>query len=369
MRRLDRTLLRDIAVPFAAGLAFLFVVLFSLYFLQGTGVLVGAAVRPLDLFRIFVYLSPHFLALGMPVALLLAVLVAVGRMAEDRELVALASAGVSPWRLLPVPLLLGALVAAVGVGLAVYVEPQGRRGVRLHLNELIKRNVAGEVRGGVFYEDLGEVVLYAERVERISHAWRNVLVHDDRDPEAALLLLARRGGVDPVGGSKALGVVLEDGEIHRARPGGGEYAVIGFDRAEVGLSVEWTLLSRNRFGGTPFEEQSVADIRRARTEEEARGGPGWPYALAVHRRFARPLAAVAFAVLAVPVGLARRRASRAVGFAATALVAAGYYVLSRAGTALVEGGLSVPVGAHLGNLVVGAIAAALLWRAARAGAR
>ncbi len=38
------------------------------------------------------------------------------------------------------------------------------------VNEVIKKNVAGDVKSGVFYEDLSDLTLYAERVARKGEA-------------------------------------------------------------------------------------------------------------------------------------------------------------------------------------------------------
>jgi lipopolysaccharide export LptBFGC system permease protein LptF len=74
-------------------------------------------------------------------------------------------------------------------------------------------------------------------------------------------------------------------------------------------------------------------------------------------------------MLGIPVALARRRASRAVGLAATAAAAAGYYVLARVGMEFGEGAvLPVAVAANLGNIVIAAMALVLMARAVRSGA-
>ena len=369
MRLIDRTLARDIAVPFILGLAFLFVVLFSLYFVQGTSVLVGTAVRSLDLLRIFLFLTPHFLTMGMPIALLMAVLVALGRMSEDREVISWSSAGISPLRLLAVPLAIGVVITFLGILLAVFAEPVGRRGVRLQINELIKRNVAGDVQAGIFYEDLGDLVLYAEGVDPLTHEWSNVLLHDERDREAPLLLLARHGSIDAAGGSRSLHIRLDDGRVHRSTSSGLDYAVVGFDRADIGIWVEWTLLRGNRFG-TMVDEQSIAELRESATKASGSEKNPRYFLMRLHQRFAQPIAALAFSVFGVPIGLARRRSSRAVGLATSTVAAAGYYVLGRVGTALGQSGtLPVLLAANLGNLIIVGLALLMLARLSRVGVR
>ncbi len=367
MRRIDLTLARDITFPFLAGLATLFVVLFSLYYIQGASVLVGAGVRGTDLVRVLAYLGPHFLAMGMPIALLLAVLVAIGRMSEDNEVIALSSAGVSPLRLLRVPLAFGVAVSLVGLFLSVFVVPNGRRGVRLLASELIKRNIAAEVQGGVFYEDLGDVVLYAERTNPAKGEWLNVFVHDDRERESPLILMAPHGKLDPGAEGENLHMRLDDGEVHRGAAAGDDYAVVRFDRADLAIQLYWSNFARGRFANTA-DEASIGELKRAAQDAVARNESPRAFLMQIWRRFADPLAAFVFAFIAVPVGIYRRRASRAFGLTVTALCGAGYYVLGRAGASAGDV-LPAPVAANLGNFVIAAIAMALVLRVARVGAR
>src|SRR5438034_10509734 len=78
--------------------------------------------------KAFLYLLPSIFSVTIPMAFLLGVLLAFGRLASDSEIVALRASGVSPGRLLR-PVLLLATVAglltfyAVGIGLPEATQP------------------------------------------------------------------------------------------------------------------------------------------------------------------------------------------------------------------------------------------------------
>ena len=134
---------------------------------------------------------------------------------------ALGAAGLSPARLVRVPLLLGALVAAAGVWLSLSLEPAGMRAVRIRLNEIVKRNVTNDVRPGTFYDQIPGYTLYAERVPGRPLGER---AHPRRSTESAPMALARRGRLEPVGAGEEMRLVLEDGEVHREEAATDEYA-------------------------------------------------------------------------------------------------------------------------------------------------
>ena len=366
--RLDRYLALEIIGPFFAALAFLSGLLLAMQLLRGIDVMLGSGVRPLDLARILGYLGPHFLSMAMPVSFLFALILAVGRWAEDREFVALMGAGVAPWRLWVAPLSLALVVSSLGILLGRGPDPHGLRALRLHVNELIKRNMAGDVRPGVFYDTLSAITLYAQGVSPKTRHFSNMLLSDERDPEASILVLARDGYVDPHGGGGTLRLVLTDGEMHRSAASAHDYALITFQQSSLNIGVRNDLLRRNNFGLvreelTPDELTVEAErYDREGKEYEARSVRIWR-----EKRFAAPLATVAFTLCGVPLALRGRRRSRAMGAVWTLAMYVGFYVVARAAEVSADAGRISPLlSAHVANLLFAGLGLVLLRRVGRA---
>ena len=368
MTALDRYLAREILLPFAAGLVFLVQVLLATQVLTQADVLLGGGASFLDLAAVGADLIPHFLGYVLPLAFLLGAVLGTARLQEDREIVAMGSVGLSPLRLVRVPIGLGLAAAAAALYIGLWLEPAGLRDARQRLDELIRRNISSDVRAGVFYEDLPGLTLYAE--ETRGGRWRHVLISDRTDPAAPLLALADAGGIEPAGTGEAMRLVLDRGEVHREELRADEYVAARFRRATITLGVGGALSDKNRLVGSPFElgpADIVAQARAAQTPAEARGA--WTF---LHRRIAGPLALLAFGVLAVPIA-ASRRGGRAFGYAATLVSVVGYYAVLRFGEGLSQRGtLPSWLGPNLANLAVaaaGVIALAALERRGPGAAR
>lgn len=289
MHRIDRYLFGEIFGPFISALAFLFTLLFAMQMLRGIEVMLGASVAASDLFYVAVCLIPHFVVMAVPISFLFAVVIGIGRLAEDREILALKASGVSPSRLWVAPVTLAALLAGIGIAFGYGPEPIGLAEVDRHINELIKKNMAGDVKPGVFYDAIRGITLYAQEVDPHSRRFSNVLLVDERTPEDSTIWLARSGYVEPHGSDASLLLQLGDGEIHRAseRDAGASAAsaVADFERCTLNIQAK-ELLKKNRFGATrreamlPGQLQELAqDLRaEARTlRAEAalrRGGEG-----------------------------------------------------------------------------------------------
>ncbi len=361
MSVLDRYLVREILPPFLAGLVFLTQVLVASQLLGQADVLLGSGVSGLDLAMVVATLIPHFLGYVLPVAFLLGGVVGVGRLTEDRELVALGAAGISPLRLAKVPLLLGLAVSAAALWLTLDVEPRGLKAARARIDQIVKKNVASEVRSGVFYEDIPTLTLYAEQAR--GGRWRHVLIEDRSDPRAPVLAMAQGGRLEPAGPGDAMRLVLESGELHRQE--GDEYLLGRFAEATVAVGLGSTLGEKNRLGGSAFEltaGEIAAQAHGARGPEEARWWRSFLF-----RRLAGPVGSLAFALLCVPIAAARR-GGRAFGYGATLLAVVAYYAVMRFGEALSQGGSLPPwLGPNLGNAVFALAGAFALWGLQRRG--
>lgn len=361
---LHRYLVREIVPPLLAGLAFLFQLLLVLQILSMDAAVFGPAVHLGDIGKTVLFLAPRFLALAMPLAFMLAIMLGVGRLSEDRELVALASVGRGPSSLYPVPVALGLVLTLVGLFLSLRAEPWGMRGIRRHLNAVIKENVAGGVDPKTFYDELPRFTLYAEGLHADKRGWNRLLLHDERGDGAPILILAQHGRVLEGDGGNLLRLQLADGEMHRE--GESTYGVVGFEQAEIALGVGEHLGRKNKFGN-PTVEMTAAQLGVA--EEQARAAGDQPRAAqlrsARHERYAQPFAVLAMALLGVPLA-ALRRGGRAVGYIGTVGAFVVYYLLARVGTQLSENGALPPaLAAQVPNLVFALTGAGLFIRAHR----
>jgi lipopolysaccharide export system permease protein len=367
VKLLARYLLKELIVPLVVWVVFLFLLLFVMQFLRGTEVLLGSAVTLGDISRLILYLAPHFLVMALPIAFLLAILLGLGRLSEDRELTALQALGISPTQLLAGPMAIGMLLSGLMLLLSFTGEPWGMSAVRDLVNEVIKKNVAGDVKSGVFYEDLSDLTLYAEKVDGKGERWTHVLLHDDREPSSPLLVLAQTGRLSTSGGEEGLRLVLKEGEVHRATRAAADYSLLRFEQGEISVGLGGSMNRKNRFRA-PKEEMTPGELLQAAEEAEKSGGDPRPFLMSLHSRLGNALAPLSFALLGTPLAIGRRQAGRAWGYLLTLSGYVLFYVLSRAfehmGT---QGKLPVLLAGQLANLLFVAVGVFAMWRVSRSG--
>jgi lipopolysaccharide export system permease protein len=251
--------------------------------------------------------------------------------------------------------------------LAATVDPWGQASVKRVISEVVKKNVMGDVKPGLFYEDLTNLTLYTQKVDARAGKWTNVLVHDGRDPRAPLLVLAHEGTADASGPGASLLMDLHTGQVHRAEQSGTDYTVLTFERGQLNVGLGDNIFQKDRFR-SPKDELTPGELRQAARDAKAQGLDARPFVVAFHMRLSQLWTPLAFALLAGPLALIRRQArGQSYFFALLGYVA--YYVLSRAFENWGASGKLPPWLAGAGvNLLFAGIGVLLLLRVSRYGA-
>ena len=356
MKILDRYVAKEILLPYGAAAVFLSQLLLATQLLAESEVLFGSGVSATDAFVVALALTPHLLGFVLPIAFLLGTVIGLGRLAEDREVVAIGAAGISPLRLYRMPILVAAVTSVLALALAQYVEPAAFALVRERVTRIVKRKLTNDVRPGVFYDQIPGYTLYAERVTQ--GRWSNVLISDQTNPAGPVLALARGGALDPAGLGGEMKLLLDRGELHSGSLTSTDYLTAGFQHAEAVIRMGDALnsgLSRSARGAVFSDLPKRAREERARGDVlEARRTEGL-----YHRRIAQALSVLPFALLAVPLG-SSRRLGRGRALAAMILAVVVHYLLLRAGEILAQHGvLPAAVSLQLPTVVLSLVALGL----------
>ncbi len=139
--------------------------------------------------RLSVLLLPSVLMLVLPPALLCAVVFFYHRLKVDSELPALQAIGLSRLQLAAPALAVACAVTVMGYLLSLYVTPLSYREFRSMQFFLRNNYVSVLLQEGVFATPTHGLMVYIRERES-SGTLRGILVHDTRDPSAAVTLMA-----------------------------------------------------------------------------------------------------------------------------------------------------------------------------------
>src|SRR5919106_1444954 len=192
MKLLDRYIVREILPPFAIGLLVFTFVLIIPFIIDMAEELIAKGVPWLTLLRLTTTLIPQALGLTIPMAFLLALLVALGRLSADREVVVLMACGVSPFRLMRPVLLLAVLCWAATSWVMIEAIPNENQNYREITMRIVADRAEGQVRPREFFEDFPDTVLYVHEVPPTG-GWVDVFAANTKNAAEPEIFVAARG--------------------------------------------------------------------------------------------------------------------------------------------------------------------------------
>jgi lipopolysaccharide export system permease protein len=376
----DRYLLRELAAPLGLGVALFtfFLIIGSIYELTELVITRGVPF-PLVL-QLVGFMLPSMVSLTLPMALLVAVLLAGGRLAGDMEIVAFKAAGISPLRLLRPVMLAALLVALATMALTLVVNPIANQQFQAQLFKILQTRVASALKERIFNTALGDLVVYVEDISPSQVEIRGVLVSDERDPKLSRIVTAREGQIITDEAQRRTTLRLLDGGISEADvspaslpPGavtGGNAAVAGpsakryrytkFAVYDMVLKLDSPLKSATNLS-RPERDLRFEDLRRQLAGVLYDEGQRRRLEIELHKRFAFPVAALVFALFGFPLAVRSHRGGRSVALVGTLVVVVTYYlVLSSLEGVAQRGRLPAWLAVWTPNLAFGAIGVVLL---------
>lgn len=360
---LSRKVFREISTG-----AFLGTVLFTfILFLQRLGRLFEQLVTTGSSFEqvagLFFLILPEALIFTIPIGVLVGVLIAMGRMSSDAEIVALRAAGVPSRRLL-IPVL---MFSFLGLALTAYasclLKPWAKRETIRILNQMVAAQLTAEIRPRLFEEQFPNRILYVEDVVPGPVVrWKKVFMADLRPPserdgageqgEGPRITLASEAVAMPDISNNRIQLVFASGKSYEVGQNAAQYISTEFPKMNQALDAP----QRREITTSDFSDIDMVELaEKAKTNVDA--------AIEFHRRMALPGACVILAILAVPLGVSSRKGGKSAAFVLTVILAFLYYMGLISVIALArQGSIPAGLGVWTPNLIYGLLAIVLIIR-------
>ena len=336
MRILDRYVIREIIPPFLIALLVFTFILIIPFIIELAEQMIAKGVPWATLLQLMGTLLPGVAALTIPMALLIGILVAMGRLSADREVVVMMACGVSPYRLLQPVLFLGVICWGVASWVMLEAMPNANQTFREISNQIVMDRAEGEVRPRVFFEDFPNLVLYVNEVPIGGTGWNDVLAADSRDPAQQVIFLAKRGRMVIDRNARTIQMVLEDGTRHRTDLNNpNNYEVARFQSTILTLDPESVFPRRGPARGD--RELSIEELSAKAEEMRAQGLSPHNQVMEIHKKFSIPVACFVFALLGLALGASSRKDGKLAAFVLGIGVIFAYYVVMYGGEALAKG--------------------------------
>lgn len=320
-RILDRYIFREIALSWLAVTGVLLAILLTNQFARVLGDVAKGKLPKDAIFQIIGLTGLQYLTILMPIALFLAVMLALGRLYRDSELPAMMACRIGPvdiyrplsWLLIPLTLVVGWLsteISPTALTKIAHISIEARR----------QADLASIEPGRFIVDNRAGTVVYAESVLGPGTV-ENVFLQRQVDGGVEVVV-AEWGEQIESDDPDTRFFVLRNGRRYEGVPGTSEFRVMQF--AEHGIPYRLPNLEDPELAPRAMK---TADLLRSNDADEI---------AELHWRYGIPLATLVLAIIAVPLSRSQPRQGRYERLAIGLLVFIIYFNLLSAGKAWLE---------------------------------
>ncbi|MFO1330539.1 MAG: LPS export ABC transporter permease LptF [Rubrivivax sp.] len=263
---------RELARSFAATLVVILTIVLTMFLLRTVGLAARGKVSPQDVVLVLGYTSLGHLPTMLSLSMFIAIVVTLGRMYRDSEMVIWFSGGVSLARFVRPVLRTAWPVLLVAAVLLLFVWPWGNQNSLDLRDRYAQRSDLSRIAPGTFeVSGDGQRVFFVERDAGDGLAARNVFVLTQQ-PEVESVTSARSGRVDTVDDERWL--VLERGQRNDVDAKTGERTQSSFETYSVLVREKAVREAESR---PPRAQPTLALIRTP--EPRSQGELAWRFGM------------------------------------------------------------------------------------------
>lgn len=340
MRILSFYVLREHLAPFLLGLLVLTFILVVNRVFELVDLIIGKGLGTMTVLEVFLLSLPFILALTIPMAVLVASLVAFGRLSQDSETTALKAGGVNLYLTILPPLLAFSVLA---VGLTYFnnhILPESNHRVKNLMIDISQKRPGMRLREGVFNPSIEGFNILVKKIDHRTSKLTDVVIYERRRGEIPRTIIAREGELLPSDETGLTQLRLYQGEIHELdKKDPRKYRRLTFQTHTLTLPIERELVRKERSYRGDRELSAKALLEKVRTaSSEVRAaqqrlsdlGGGTEaetelrnmqhkkreiarYMVEVHKKYSIPFACIVFVLVGAPLGMMVGRGGRGIG--------------------------------------------------------
>lgn len=400
MSILTRYILKEMIGPTALGFGFYTSIILMRSLFDMAGMIIRRSLSGGAVGELLLYSLPNIIVLTLPMSLLFGILIAIGRMSADSEIVAMRALGMSTRKIYRPVFFFSVVMFLLTLYLINFVMPQGNQKFVALGAELTAAAAERVVKPRVFYDEYENLMIFVNDVDQTNGQWKGVFVADSRhdDPGAALtpgqmadrtqpqdedgfgsmtspsgqrVIVASRGNITLEQGTKDIWMNLFDAETHLWDPSKSErYDHTDSATQRILLPSRGEQIDPRRLAKS-FREMNLAQLvtqerQLSRSSTESDRVNRNIALVEIHKKFAIPFACITFGVLGLPLGITNRRGGKSSGFSLSILIIVVYYVMINNGEQLAVAGKIPPaLGMWGANIILLTFGIYLLARANR----
>jgi lipopolysaccharide export system permease protein len=212
--------------------------------------LVGKGLDTFIVIQLIVYNLAWMVVLVVPMAVLVATLMAFGTMSQNNEVTIIKSSGISLYRMMLAPLLAGIVVGYLLILFNNDVLPDANHQAKILMQDISNKKPTLSLEPGVFSQEVPNYAMLAREINQKTNELSNLIIYDYTNPSRVNVVTAEKGKLFFSGDQTKLIMDLKNGEIHESEAGGTTlYRKLVFQKHRITMNAEQFSFQQSGPGG------------------------------------------------------------------------------------------------------------------------
>lgn len=303
---------------------------------------------PLDVvFQVMLYSLPFILSMTIPMSVFVGSLVAFGRLAQDLEILALLSSGVSLNRIAFPVVFVSIFITLFMFWFNDRIVPESNYKLKNLILDIAEKRPTSQIRAGTFSQ-VGNFWIYVgKKDDRSGEIWDVIIQKLD---EREMQTVVSGEGVMFIDQDRNLNFVLGNGYIHDYDRRSGNYKRVKFSEYRISIPLNDELIRKQREWRSDREKtvgmflKELKDLEGNYRNSKDEGIKRRINSIKVelHKKFSMPFASIIFVFLAMYIGFILRRGGYGPAFGVSFFVFVIYYIFLISGEDLGKRGIIPP---------------------------
>lgn len=395
-----RYVIREHVAPFVFAFSVIMFVLILKLMLDIMDLLISKGIPPFIMAKLFVYNLAWMIALVVPMSVLVATVMAFGRMGSSGEIIAMKASGISMYRIVAPVLFISMLLTVGMIWFNDKVLPEANYRAR-NLNAAImfyRPTFRLQNREGQFVSDIPTVTVRVDSVDYATEELRGVALFRSTRGVYQDVIVAEAGRFIASPDSGRMTLMLENGEIHHFDPNqSSRYVRSDYRRffqnfaLDLRFDTDYKTSRNDRTKSVKMLQDDIAQLEAANkglqiqmsrlpailsdhAEQVTRITSNIrshnrqiaEYRVEVHKKFSIPFASIVFVLIGSSLGILVRRSGASIGIGLSIGFFTFYYMSLIGGESAGNRMLISPwFGMWAPNIVLGALGVFMMIYAAR----
>lgn len=354
MRIVHRYLLKEFFSAFFLAVFVLTFVMILGNIIYLVGLIVSKGVPLLTILRLFLYMLPYSQQFILPIAIMAGLLLSLGRLSSDNEIISIRASGMSTFRVILPFLVLGIIFSLLSVLLHDRITPQAHLKSRQVIKEVGSKNPAAALEPGIFIDAFQKYIIFVYEINE--NKFRNIRIYEPQgENKPPRTIIAKRGEFISVPEKNIVKLKLIDGTSDEINPNNpNNFYKMNFqtyfmtlDFAKNANREQLNKKATDMNLGELWAE--IKKLRKLKIDDD-------PVAAELHKKFALSFSCLIFFLLGVPLGIITRRREKAANIALAFLIVGVYFILTLCVESLSkQGNLAPSSGMWIPNIIFGLI--------------